>query len=203
MKLNGKNKPINEQINILKEIIFKNEKLKEILQLLQKTDLVNYYVAAGAVNQTIFNYYHGYELDYGIKDYDIVYYDKDISYEAEDKIIKKITSLLFKYNVDVKNEARVHLWYKEKFGKEIKQYTSVEEAISKWGASVTCIGIRLENNNLVVYAPYGLNDIFNMVIRPIKEDFSENHYNKRAEKWLNKWPNIEVVEWNDNILKEK
>ena len=40
-------------------------------------DFKNWYVGAGGVNQTVFNYYHGYECDYGIKDYDIVYFDED------------------------------------------------------------------------------------------------------------------------------
>jgi len=52
--------------------------------------LKNYYLAAGAVNQTVFNYYHDFPLDQGIKDFDIVYFDPDVSYEKEDEWIKKL-----------------------------------------------------------------------------------------------------------------
>ena len=198
-KLIGINKPLDEQLEILETILLKNKTLKEILKRLSKSELKNYYVTAGAINQTILNYYHDYELDYGIKDYDIVYFDEDVSYEKEDKIIKMIKSLLKDIDVeyDVKNEARVHLWYKDKFGIEILPYNSVEDAISRFGATITCIGVRIENNKLEVFAPYGLNDIFSMIIRPIKEDFKKEQYKIRAEKWKNKWPLLTIIPWDN------
>ena len=87
--LEGKNKPLNEQLLVLESILNKSKKIKEILTVLEQyskenQDFKNYYLAAGCVNQTIFNYYHNYDLDYGIGDYDIVYYDEDTSYEKED-----------------------------------------------------------------------------------------------------------------------
>ena len=47
-----------------------------LLKILEEDELENYYVTAGCINQTVFNYYHDYEIDYGIKDYDIVYFDR-------------------------------------------------------------------------------------------------------------------------------
>ena len=83
-------------------------------------------------------------MNYLIDDYDTVYYDEDLSYEKEDKIIKEINLLCKDLNVslDIKNQARVHLWFKNKFGYSIKPNKSVEDAISKWGSTVTCIGVR-------------------------------------------------------------
>lgn len=201
-KLVGSNKLFEEQVSILKEILFQNEDLKKLLQILENSEISKYpyYVAAGCVNQTVFNYYHGFESNYGIKDYDIVYYDLDTSYEAEDKIIKSIMPLIKDLNieVDIKNEARVHLWYKDKFGIDIKPYISLENAVASWGATVTCIGVKLENNNLIVYAPYGLNDIFNEIIRPLKENgYKEGQYFKKSIRWKSVWPNLLVIPWND------
>jgi len=195
----GTNKSINYQLKILEEILLKNQKLKNILEILSKSNLKNYYVAAGSINQTVFNYYHGYELDYGIKDFDIVYYDEDLTYEKEDEIIKYVTSLLkdISTDLDIKNEARVHLWYKDKYGKEIIPYTSVEDAISSWGTTVTCIGVRLENDKLVVCAPFGLNDLFNMTIRPVKRQYTEEQYLIKTESWLKKWNKLTVIPWNN------
>ena len=81
--------------------------------------------------------------------------------------------------LDIKNEARVHIWYNEKYGKNIKPYKSVEDAIARWGTTITCIGVRLEKGNLIVDAPYGLNDLFNMIIRHVKIDFTEADYIKK------------------------
>jgi hypothetical protein len=93
-KLIEKNKPLDEQIKILETILLQSDILKEVLIKLEDTSLENYYIGAGAINQTIFNYYHDYPLNYGIKDFDIVYFDYDTSYEKEDKIIKEVKEKL-------------------------------------------------------------------------------------------------------------
>lgn len=177
----------------------KNKKLKKLLEQLSHTELkkYDYYVAAGCINQTIFNYYHNYKIDYGIKDYDIVYFDNDISYEKEDYIINEISNKL-NIDLDIKNEARVHCWYKDKFGIEIKPYKNCEDAISKWGATITCIGVRMEKNKLIVFAPYGLNDIFNQIVRPIGDEFKKESYIERANRWVKKWPNLKIIPWHEN-----
>ncbi len=200
--LDGINKSIDVQIELLKEILFKNEKLVETLKVLEEyaqknPKFRNYYVGAGGVNQTVFNYYHGYDINYGIKDFDIVYYDSDESYEAEDIIIKDLENRLSHINTsfDIKNQGRVYIWYNEKYGTNRDKYKSVEDAISSWGATVTCVGVRLENNELKVYCPYGLNDIFSMIIRPVKKDFEKESYVKRANKWKEKWEKLKIVKW--------
>jgi hypothetical protein len=91
----------------------------------------------------------GNPLDYGIGDIDIVYYDsKDLSGEKEEYIERKIMSLLgdLPFKVDVKNEARVHLWYEKKFGYRIEPYQSLEDAINSWPTTATSLGVRRENN---------------------------------------------------------
>ena len=97
--LEGLNNSIDVQISILKEILFKNEKIVQTLKVLEEyakenPKFKNYYLGAGGVNQTVFNYYHGYDLNYGIKDFDIVYFDDDESYEVEDIIIKDLSERL-------------------------------------------------------------------------------------------------------------
>ena len=197
-----KSKNLNEQLKDLEEILFKNETLKEVLKRLEKSNLKNYYVGAGCINQTVFNYLHGLRIDANINDYDIVYYDEDTSYEKEDIVIKYVEELLSDLNIklDVKNEARVHIWYNEKYNENRMPYTSVEDAVSRWGTTITCIGVRLENNNLIVDAPYGLNDLFNMVIRPVKTDFTEADYIKKVNKWKKKWPKLTIMPWKEEDL---
>lgn len=199
-KIQGINKTLEEQIFALQSILMQNEKLWKTLLCLQHSKIKNYYVAAGCINQTVLNYYHGYSFHYGIKDIDIVYFDEDVSYEAEDIVIQDIHKLLKDVNIafDVKNQARVHLWYQDKFGKKREPVASLEAGINDWGASITSIGVRLENDKLIVYAPYGLNDLFSMIVRPIKHNFDKEHYIIRAEKWKAKWPKLTVFPWEDN-----
>lgn len=195
--LNAYDKPIEYQLKVLKKIIKKNKILMEILTVLEKLDIDDCFVAAGAINQTVFNYLHGYEIDKNINDYDIVYFDPDTSYEKEDIVIKKIENTLLHLNVkiDIKNQARVHLWYGKKFGHDIDANKSVYDAINKWGTTVTCIGVRLKNNKLIVYAPFGLNDLFKMIIRPNKENYIKRDYDEKAKRWKNNWPKLTIIPW--------
>lgn len=202
--LEGKDKSLNEQLLVLESILNKSKKIKEILRVLEQyskenQDFKNYYLAAGCINQTIFNYYHNYDLDYGIGDYDIVYYDEDTSYEKEDIIIKDLKERLKHLDLkfDIKNEKRVHIWYNEKYKTNRKEYESVEDAISKWGTTITCLGVRMENNKLIVCAPYGLNDLFNLILRPVKIDFTKEDYEKKVTKWTNKWELLKVIRYEE------
>ena len=198
--IDGRDKCLDEQLKIFKRIIYKNKKLVFLLKLIDDLDIANCYVGAGCINQTIFNYYHGYDIDYGINDYDIVYYDNDLSYEGEDKIIKMITSKVNDdIKLDIKNQARVHLWYYDKYGIKRKPYVSVEDAIGSWGATITCVGVRIKDGRFYVYAPYGLNDIFNMVIRPVKYNSNKVFYEERCNKWKNKWYKLKIVSWEGDI----
>lgn len=200
--LDGLNKSIDVQLDVFEKIISNNKKLMKILDVLEKYALENpnfknWYVGAGGVNQTVFNYYHGYEGDYGIKDYDIVYFDDDTSYEAEDVIIKDLEKRLKDMDIvsDIKNQARVHIWYNPKYGTNREPYTSCEDAVSSWGSTVTCIGIRKENGQLIVYCPYGLNDLFSLTIRPVKRYFDKESYEARSKRWKAKWDKLNIVEW--------
>ena len=81
--------------------------------------LANWYLAAGGVFQTIWNVVTGRDPQAGIKDYDVFYFDShDLSYEAEDAVIKRANRLFadIPATIEVRNEARVHLWYEQKFG---------------------------------------------------------------------------------------
>lgn len=195
--LDGVYGSVQEQVILLENILRMNTKLMKILEILESDGIENYYVGAGAINQTVFNYYHGYSIDYGIKDYDIVYYDEDVSYEKEDIIIKRLESAMNDLNVsvDIKNQARVHLWYYEKYGIKKTPYVCVEDAIASWGATITCVGVRLEEGKFVICAPYGLSDLFGMIIRPVKREFSKEFYDERASRWMKKWQKLKKIEW--------
>ena len=97
--------------------------------------------------------------------------------------------------LDIKNQARVHLWYEGKFGHKIEANQSVEDAIKRWGTTVTCLGVRLVGNKLVVYAPYGLNDLFAMCLRPVKLNMTKKDYEQKTKKWQRKWHLLKVIPW--------
>lgn len=188
---------------IVENILRKSNTIMTILEVLEKyaqedSTFKDYYLAAGCINQTILNDFHGYNLDYGIEDYDIVYYEDDTSYEKEDQRIKNIQNKLIKIkdiSLDIKNQKRVPIWYYEKYHKKKKEYTSVEDAISSWTSTITCIGVRLEEGKMIITSPYGLDDLINMIIRPVKKETSRINYYEKAKKWQKKWPKLKIISW--------
>ncbi len=197
MNLDLYDKPLEKQLKELKKIILSNKKIVFILEKLQEYNLDNYYLGAGCVSQTVFNYYHGYDIESNINDYDIVYFDNDFTYEKEDKIIKDIKLLCNEIDVklDIKNQARVHLWSLESLGRQIKQIYSLEEAVRGWGTTVTCIGVKLKDKELEIFAPYGLNDLFGLKIIPLKDNIPKEVYLNKSKKWKEKWPLLNIYEW--------
>lgn len=194
-------KSIDEQNELFLSIIRQNKDLMLILDYLVELNLPNFYIAAGSIFQTIWNYYDKKELNYGIKDIDIIFYDsnnltKKDEKALEEKIINHFKEIALNYEFDVNNEARMHLWKKENENKNIKQYKNSEDAIDKWIATVHAIGITKVNNQIKIYAPYGLSDIFSKTIRPIKHKAnSKELYDKKVESWKKRFDNLNIIEW--------
>jgi uncharacterized protein len=172
-----------------------------LLDALPAWRLPDCYVGAGAVAQTVWNAAHGYDLGDGIKDADIVYFDPgDLSAEsekrAEDLVARSVPSL--GVEVDLTNEARVHLWYERRFGVPLEPYGSSEAAIATWPTTAASIGVRPAagaGDGLAVCAPYGLRDLFALVVRPNKTLVTEAVYTAKAARWRATWPRLTIVDW--------
>ncbi|AZS22683.1 MULTISPECIES: nucleotidyltransferase family protein [unclassified Caulobacter] len=144
-----------------------------VLETVRALDLPDWMVFSGAVYQPVWNQLTGRAPDYGIKDYDVAYHDdSDTSYEAEDVVIKRVAAAFeppLRDLVEVRNQARVHLWFNKKFGAD-EPYPPLENsaaALKRFVATAFCVGVRLEpDDRLSVWAPFGLEDLFALRLRP-------------------------------------
>lgn len=105
----------NEQVLA---IIHENPINRALLAALPALDIPHCMLSAGALFQTFWNHRAGLPSERGIKDYGIAYFDADLSWEAEDRVIARVHQACahLGVNVEVRNQARVHLWYEAKFG---------------------------------------------------------------------------------------
>jgi len=186
-----------DHVNELERILRSSEVVWKVLEKSQSFGLSSYYIGAGVISQTVWNYQNGNPLLQGIEDIDFVYFDSDLSYEKEDSIIHRIEGGLagIPLKIDVKNEARVHLWYKSHFGYDIPPYHTLEEAVDSWPTTATTVGVRLEGDRLKVYARFGLDDLFEQVIRPNKVAVKQEVYQAKCKKWSAKWPTLKIIPW--------
>ncbi|MET8760449.1 nucleotidyltransferase family protein [Lentzea sp. NPDC004782] len=161
---------VGDQVDALRAALSRNEVLVEVLARAAKLDLPGWYLTAGCVFQTVWNVVTGRPPTAGIRDYDLFYFDdSDLGWDAEDEVIQAGERVFHDLPVDVeiRNEARVHLWYEDHFGVPCAPHTSTEAAIDSFAATTCCLGIRLGGDGRWrVYAPHGLSDVFNLVVRP-------------------------------------
>ncbi len=101
------------------EFVLSNEHNRTVLARAPELGAPDWWLTAGAVFQTVWNSLDDRAPDEGIRDYDLFYFDdRDLSWEAEDAVIKRAGDLFADLDVvvEMRNEARVHLWYEEHFG---------------------------------------------------------------------------------------
>jgi uncharacterized protein len=183
---------------VLQWAVGQNPLARAVLDYAAQLGLTSCYLGAGAVTQTVWNLEHRFEPTYGIRDYDLVYFDSsDLSVDAERAVEEQANRALgdIGAGVDVTNEARVHLWYAERFGRPIPPYVSTEHAVSTWPTTASSVAVADRPDGFEVCAPFGLSDLFAMTVRPNKAIISEAVYRGKADRWKAQWPGITVLPW--------
>lgn len=158
------------------------------------------WIVAGAVFQSFWNREFGLSAVHGINDVDLVYFDSaDLTDETENDHCLRINAFFddLGVRIDVKNEARVHLWYENAFGYPINAYHSVESAMETFPTTAGAIGIRPKGQALEAFAPFGFEDLMNLVIRPNKVQITRDIYEKKIARWQPNWPRVRFLGWND------
>src|SRR5262252_4388905 len=132
----------------LTEILRATLPLMQVLSGARHLCLPDWLVFSGAVYQPVPNHLTGRPLDNGIKDYDLAYFDaSDLSYEAQDTVIRRVKAAFdepLRSMVEVRNQARVHLWFEGKFGEHYLPLSCTAEALGRFTAATFAAGIRLE-----------------------------------------------------------
>ena len=145
--------------------------LMYVLETARALELPDHLVLSGAVYQTVLNHLTNRPSGYGLKDYDLGYFDaSDLSYEAEDAVIRRVRAAFdepLRSQVEVRNQARVHLWFEAKFGEAYTPLRGTAEAIERFTSATFAVGVRLETDGaLRIEAPFGLADLFALRLRP-------------------------------------
>jgi hypothetical protein len=178
------------------EAVLRNPINCEIVKRLPSLGLSDVWLVSGALFQSAWNTISGRSPDYGVKDYDIFYFDPDMSWEAEDVAIKRASRLFadLGQRVEIRNQARVHLWYQERFGAPYSPLSRSTQAIDRFLMTCAQVGIGQYDKRLAVYAPSGFDDIEHMIVRPNRTNsFRSDHYYAKASRWQMVWPELTVV----------
>lgn len=169
---------------------------RAILERLPALSVADSWLVSGALFQTVWNNLTDRPTAYGIRDYDVFYFDPDTSWEAEDAVIRRAADLFKDVSapVEVRNQARVHIWYEQKFGSPYPPLGRATDGIDRFLMDAAMVGVRPNSTAYDVYAPKGFDDIASMTIRPNRApNFLPDRYMEKAKRWREIWPELTIL----------
>jgi hypothetical protein len=191
---------VMEQEQRFMDLVLQNSSNAAILARLPHLELPGACLTGGCLFQTVWNVLSQRAAFADILDYDIFYFDDtDLSWEAEDAAIRRVSRALADagVQVQVRNQARVHLWYEHRFGAPCEPLRSALDGIDHFLNQSSCFGIRSADSGLEVYAPFGFDDLFSMTVRPNRRRNLPTVYHEKAARWSAAWKGLKVLPWAD------
>lgn len=175
-------------INQLQSILI-DSPVGVVLPAISQLNLPNWWLAGGALRNTVWRNIFGENCNLFIKDFDIAFYDETGDRNQELVAKRTLTNLFPNHLFDVKNQASFARWRSGR-----KTFSSTEDGIKNWLHTTAAIGVRL--NNLGVwefFTPYGLDDLFNGIIRATPANIDNPDAQRKAEEFLQKCPCLRLV----------
>ncbi|MGQ5514350.1 nucleotidyltransferase family protein [Streptococcus anginosus] len=171
-----------------------DQDIMTILQIIYDLQLKDSWLCAGSVRNFIWNRLSnqpGFDKD---TDVDVIFFDPAISYEETLKIETKLKENYPNYSWELKNQVYMHI-----HNPNTEPYRDSRDAMSKYPERCTAIGLRLlDNDQLELFAPYGLDDIleFRIASTPhfLTDPARKALYEQRLSKknWQKKWNNLQI-----------
>ncbi|RRH87153.1 nucleotidyltransferase family protein [Mesorhizobium tamadayense] len=191
--------PFDEQRAAFLAIVAADPLLAETLARVRQLALPDWLVVSGALYNSVWNHLTRKPPGYGIKDVDLFYFDDaDLAYEAEDAVIRRAAEHFegLALPVEVRNQARVHLWYEARFGGTYPRLAASAEALSFFASKTHAVGVRFDGDErLDLMAPFGLDDIFSFRITPNRVLDNHRTHEAKGARAKQYWPEISVVPW--------
>lgn len=167
------------------------------LVAVRSLNLPSWCIGAGAVRNLVWDVLLRFETPSSLADVDVAYFDaSDLSVERDDHIQHLLNGIHRQVPWEVTNQAAVHTWFEATFGYAVAPHSSLENAIASWPEFATSVGVTLrDDDSIEVIAPYGLEDLFAMVVRRNPARVSIDMYRRRTEQkqYEKRWPGVTVV----------
>lgn len=176
----------------LQSLITSDYQRMRILRIVRELKLPDCWVAAGFVRSCVWDYMHQRSPSPLPRDIDVIWYDPMQLRPGHDAILESTlyardSTLVW----SVKNQARMH-------GRNADQpYLSAADAMRYWPETATAVGIRLnDQGDIDVAAPFGLADLFALIVRPTERFAAEKHsiFEDRihSKNWQAVWPSLRI-----------
>jgi uncharacterized protein len=171
------------------EAIMLDSPVGQVLPSISKAGLPDCWLAGGAVRNTVWKALYGQGCQLGIKDFDVVFFDRQGDRGQETTAKTQLEECFPKENFDVKNQASFGVWRPWRMS-----FTSTAHGVSHWLHTATAVGVRLVGEGeFEILAPYGLADLFDGIIRPTPANLNNPEANSKAISLLAGCAQLRVV----------
>ena len=161
-----------------------------MLEAIRPLRLPDWYIAAGAIRNSVWDSLHGSLSPRPHSDLDVIYFDEANAISDAPSVLQ---AALPEYTWEVTNQATIHHWQSQVAGRDIPAYNSVAAAMMSWPETATAVGVRLsERGTLEFIAPYGLADLFSLTLPPSPGASDPRAYTSRLrlKAWHVRWPRL-------------
>lgn len=181
-----------------RRIVQADDAITALLAAMRTFRAPDLWLVSGVLFQTVWNVLEAKPAGHGIRDIDLFYFDLDSSEEAEDRWIKRAAKhfAFAGRDVQLRNQARVHLWYSGKFGTSYPQLHCSCDGVRQFLMPACMIAIRpAAAGGIEIFAPLGLDDIFDRVIRPnpLWQGPQRPEYLVKATRYMQDWPSLTMA----------
>ena len=181
----------------LRDLLHRAPVLMEALRVARDVGPSDWLIAAGAIRDAVWDDLHGRPLTAMPRDVDVAFFDtSDLTPDGDRRVEEALRERAPHLPWQARNQAAVHLWYPRRFGIEVQPFRSCAEAIETFPETASCVGVRLlVDDDMLVVAPHGLDDLFACVCRHNPARVSARFYERRVgEKgWRDRWPRMRYL----------
>ncbi|WP_062386170.1 nucleotidyltransferase family protein [Pseudomonas abietaniphila] len=183
-----------DHLTQLQTTLTKDPARLRVLRLVRNLGLPDCWVGAGFVRSAIWDLQHDRNHSPLPPDIDVIWFDETQTDPAIDKHIEiDLRRSAPSLNWSVKNQARMHVRNND------QPYSSATNAMKAWPETATAVAVRLGRNDVIeVAAPFGLDDLFNLVVRPTARFEVEKkplYLDRiRSKNWPATWPDLFIVD---------
>lgn len=165
-----------------------------LLDVVSHLKLPDCWIAAGFIRNAVWDALHGRIPQPPNGDVDVIWFDPDRCHERLDRDIEEaLRAAVPSIEWSVKNQARMHSRNGD------KPYQSSSDAMRYWPETATAVAARRGGTNeLEIASPLGLEDLFNLLLRPTQRFANEKlpiyEERVRSKAWIELWPLLKRAE---------
>ena len=170
--------------------------IAQICEILHRHHLPQATLCAGTIRSLVWNAQTNRQVPIMLSELDVYYRDPSQSYEDF-----QVTQAIFK------QKESQYLWnlhniaLPPRHSSELHFHSTIEQTLADFPETCTSVGVQcLAGGDYEIIAPHGLDDLFELKVRPtanyalgtpLHARFEQRIKNKR---WLTEWPELQIIE---------